>query len=503
MRTLQHTAENLRRLEKGLEKVAANITEDAVFLKHVTVPLSDAVHRARMLPFAEACEGLDRMARDLAHSADKDVELVVEGGEVELDRSVLEGLKDPLRHLVRNAVAHGVETPEVRHAAGKPVLARVTVAAMLRGAQVEVSVEDDGRGLDLAALRSAARQRGLPDAADERELARLIFLPGLSTSHTVTDVSGRGVGLDVVKSSVEAVHGTVEVRSLAGGGTRFALTVPLTLTTLRAVLVTAGGQTYALAGTNVQRVVRVTPADLRQVAGRLMLSLGGAPLPVAALATVLGIGTPPEPREGKLLAVVVAAGEKRVVLLVDGVLSEQEIVVKSLGTRVRRLIHVSAATLLPSGRVALLLNAAGVARTALGTAGVTLQPITLPATAPGKKQLLVVDDSVTTRTLEKTILESAGYEVATAPDGEAAWQLLQERGADLLVSDIEMPRMDGFELTEAVRASPRFRTLPVVLVTGRTSEEDRARGLRAGADAYIVKSGFDQRALLETIARLL
>jgi two-component system chemotaxis sensor kinase CheA len=502
-RALRHTAENLRRLEKGLEQLAAGAAADGRFLKQVLAPLSDAVHHARMLPFAEACEGLDRMARDLARAAGKEVELTVEGGAVELDRSVLEGLKDPLRHLVRNAVAHGAESPEARRAAGKPPRARVTVSATLRGAQVAVAVADDGRGLDLEALRAEARRLGLAEPADDRELTQLIFLPGLSTSRSVDDVSGRGIGLDVVKSHVEALHGTVEVRPGSGAGTRFTLTVPLTLTTLRAVLVSAGGQTYALAGTNVQRVVRVGPEDLRQVAGRRMLSLGGAPLPVASLAAVLGVGPPPAPAEGKLPALVVAAGEKHVVLVVDGVLAEQEIVVKGLGARVRRLRHVSGATLLPSGQVALLLNAAGVARTALAAAGAALQPAAPAPAPPGKKRLLVVDDSVTTRTLVKTILEAAGYEVAAAPDGEAAWRLLQEQGADLVVSDVEMPLMDGFALTEALRASPRWRALPVILVTGRAREEDRARGLRAGADAYLVKSGFDQRALLETIARLL
>jgi two-component system chemotaxis sensor kinase CheA len=502
-RALQQGNEDLKRLEKGLERLATHMTTDARLLGQVAGPLSDAIHRARMLPFAEACEGLERMARDLGHAAGKEVTLVLQGGAVELDRSVLEGLKDPLRHLVRNAVAHGAETPDTRRAAGKPPQARVTVSAALRGARVEVGVADDGRGLDLDALRAEARRRGLPEPGDERELARLIFLPGLSTSRSVTDVAGRGMGLDVVKSRLEALHGTVDVGPAPGAGTRFTLTVPLTLTSLRAVLVGAGGQTYALAGTNVERVIRLDAKEVRRVAGRPMVYLGGATLAVAALSTTLGMGNPPEPRDGKLVALVIAAGEKHVVLVVDEVLAEQEIVVKSLGPRIRRLRHVSGATLLPSGEVALLLNAGGVARTALGAGEAALPAAAPTAAAPAARRLLVVDDSVTTRALEKAILEAAGYEVLTAPDGEAAWQLLQEHGADLLVTDIEMPRMDGFALTEAVRASPRFRALPVVLVTGRASEEDRARGLRAGADAYLVKSGFDQKNLLETVARLL
>jgi two-component system, chemotaxis family, sensor kinase CheA len=500
---LRGAGENLRRLEKGLERLTTAMRGDARALGQVAGPLNDAVHRVRMLPFAEACEGLERMARDLAQAEGKEVELVLEGGEVELDRSVLEELKDPLRHLVRNAVAHGAEAPEARRAAGKPPRARVTVTAALRGAQVEVSVTDDGAGLNLEALRARALERGLAEPADERELARLVFLPGLSTSPRVTDVSGRGVGLDVVKNQAEGLHGSADVQTAPGRGTRFTLTVPLTLTTLRAVLVSAGGQTFALADVHVQRVVRLTPDELPRVAGRPMLSLEGGPVPVGLLAAVLGVGGPPEAPTGKAPALVLGAGGRRVALVVDEALAEQEVVVKSLGARVRRLRHVTGATLLASGRVALLLNAAGVVRTALGAAEAGLPARAAAASQAAKKRLLVVDDSVTTRALEKAILEAAGYEVLTAPDGQAAWELLQERGADLLVSDVEMPRLDGVALTEAVRGSPRFRALPVVLVTGRASEQDRARGLQAGADAYLVKSAFDQRALLETVARLL
>jgi two-component system chemotaxis sensor kinase CheA len=458
-----------------------------------------------MLPFAEACQGLDRMVRDLAHAGGKDVAILIEGGAVELDRSVLEGLKDPLRHLVRNAVDHAAEPPNERCSAGKPRQALITVTAVLRGSQVEVSVADDGRGIDLDGLRQQLRRRGLPEPADERELMRAIFLPGLSTSRIITDVSGRGVGLDVVKGRVEALHGTVDVSFARGQGTRFVLGVPLTLTTLRALLVEAGSQTLALAGTNVQKLVRIGPGDVVFVAGREMLALGGSPLPVASLAETLGL-RPREPAQptAKRHAVIVAAGEKRMALVVDEFLAEQEIVIKNLGPRIRRLRQVSGATILPSGRIALVLNAAHVIRAALsGTRAATVAIVPAGAAAAARKRILVADDSVTTRTLEKSILEAAGYEVVTAADGAMAWQLLHERGADLLVSDVEMPKLDGFELVAAVRTSKRFAELPIVLVTARQSEKDRARGVEVGADAYLVKSAFDQRNLLETIAQLL
>jgi two-component system chemotaxis sensor kinase CheA len=476
---LGRAGDHLRRLEKELERLSAALAADGRALDQAAGALDDEVRRVRMLPFAGACQGLDRMVRDLARAAGKEVDFVLQGDSVELDRSVLEGLKDPLRHLVRNAVDHGAEPPEERRRAGKPPRACVTVAAVLRGAQVEVAVADDGRGPDLDALRRQLHKKGLPEPPGDRELARLLFLPGVSTSPLITDVSGRGVGLDVVKSRVEALHGTVDLAFTPGRGTRFTLAVPLTLTTPRALLVAAGGQTFPLPGTNVHKLVRVDPAALRTVEGREMLALGGTPLPVAALADTLGLPASrqvPLPAGGQAPAVIVAAGDRRMAFVVDELLAEQEVVIKSLGARIRRVPHISGTTILPSGRVALVLNAANLVRSALGRPPARgLAPVLAPPAPAAKKCVLVAEDSVTTRTLEKSILEAAGYEVAVAPDGAAAWDLLQQRGADLLVSDVEMPRLDGFALTEAVRGSNRFRDLPVVLVTARATDPDKAR----------------------------
>ena len=277
--------DNLRRLEKDLERFAKVLTGDSRQLDQVADLLDDALRRLRMLPFAEACQGLDRLVRDLARVSGKEVELLVEGGQVELDRSILEGLRDPLYHLVRNAVDHGIETPDQRQAAGKLAQGRITLTAWRsRGTQVEVVVADDGRGLDLEAVRQRMRQQRLGEPADERDLASCIFLPGFSTASLITSVSGRGVGLDVVKSQVESLHGTIDLSFTAGQGTRFALAVPLTLTTLRALLVEAGEQTFAWASTNVQRLVLIGPDDIRMVGGREMLVHGKSLLPLASLA---------------------------------------------------------------------------------------------------------------------------------------------------------------------------------------------------------------------------
>lgn len=499
------TPEFLRRIRKDLEGIAGALLREGRVLGTAIEGMEEGLLRFRMLPFSEACEGLPRLVRDLARTSGKEVDLLLEGGEVELDRSVLEALKDPLVHLVRNAVDHGAEPPDGRIRAGKSRRARVTVAASLRGNGAEISVADDGRGLDRDAIRAEARRRGLPDPGGAPAVDALVFLPGFTTAPSVTAVSGRGVGLDVVKCRMEALQATVLVDSEPGVGTRFRMTVPLTLATQRVLLLGAAGAVYALATSQVGRLARVGSADLRVVEGRETLALGDRPIPVVSLAEILGFeGAPVRSPGGKIPVAIVDVGHEQLALQVDELHSEQETVVHVLGPRLRGIRFISGAVLLPDARVALLLNAAELVRTASARAGGPRLAAALdPPSARGRKRLLLVEDSVTTRVLVKNILEASGYEVAEAADGEEAWRALQERGADLVVADIEMPRMDGFELTRNVRSSGRFRDLPVVLVTALESDEDRARGMEAGADAYLRKSAFDQRSLLETLARLL
>ncbi|GHG79464.1 response regulator [Comamonas sp. JC664] len=489
----------LLRAETELSRVTMDLAADRRTLGGVATGLDDEVRRARTLSFEEGCEGLERAARDVARSLDRQVRLEIHGGALELDRSLLQGLREPLLHLVRNAVAHGLESPEERERQGKPPEGRLTLSARLKGSRVEVTVDDDGRGLNLAALRERARARGLKVPEDDEEAARLVFLPGLSTAVTVTQVAGRGVGLDVVRMHVEGLRGSVEVTTLPDRGTCFTLDVPLTLSTLRVLLVSAGGQILALASESVARLVRLSPGEVRDVEGRPAWASGDALVPLASLADVLGL--PPGPPRTRRGAVVLASGTARAVVVVDEVLAEQEALVRSLGHRVRRARHVSAAAVLPDGRLSLLLNPVSLVRAAGGRPAASLFPA--PAAQRTRRRVVLADDSPTTRALEQSILESAGYEVVACVDGADAWERLQAGGADALVLDVEMPRMDGFSLTEAVRASPRFSRLPVVLVTARGKAEDKARGLQAGASAYLVKSAFDPTSLLETLRRLL
>jgi two-component system chemotaxis sensor kinase CheA len=457
-----------------------------------------------MLPFSQACESLYRAVRDLARTQQKEVELLIEGNEVELDRAIIDALRDPLLHLVRNAIDHGIETPQQRIAAGKRAGAKLTVAASQRMELVEVTVRDDGRGIDPALVQSAARRRGLPAELQNLDPLRLIFEPGFSTASSVSEVSGRGVGLDVVKSQLEALRGTVEVSSELGRGTSFNLLVPLTVSTLRVLFVRVGSEVYALPSTSVRQLVRAGPDKIRMIDNREVLLLGAAPIPIVSLAELVGAPAGPPPMgEGKVPLVVTAHMNQVIALAVDELLSEQDVVCKPLGKRIARLTHVSAATILPTGRVALLLKHSDLLRVGISRAPARRNVASADTAASARKRLLLVDDSATIRTLECSILEAAGHEVIVAVDGSNAWQLLQEKGADLVVSDVEMPNMDGFALTQAIRSSKRFRDLPVILLTSLDSAADRARGLESGASAYLVKSAFDQSNLLETIRQLL
>jgi len=490
----------VRRLETRMAQLTRELLSDRLTLTQAVGGLDEEVRRARTLPFAEACEGLERAVRDVARGTGKQARLVLEGGALELDRSLLQGLREPLLHLVRNAVAHGLEKPEERRRAGKPQEGRVTLAARLSGGRVQVSVEDDGRGLELDSIRARARAKGWEVPEDAAAVARLIFQPGLSTASKVTAVAGRGVGLDVVRSHVETLRGHVDVGFRPGAGTRFVLDVPLTLSTLRVLRVSAGGQHFALPVQSVERLLRLAPSEVRHVEGRQLWADEKELVPLTSLAAVLGLPTQP-PRQ-RLATVVLTTGHLRAALAMDEVVAEQEVLVRGLGPRVRRARHVSGVAMLPDGRMELLLQPASLVRAAEG------RPIStplFPVTAAQRKRprILLAEDSPTTRALEQSLLEAAGFEVLACADGAEAWERLQHTGVDAIVSDVEMPRMDGFALTEAVRASPRFSRLPVVLVTARDRPEDKARGLEAGASAYVVKSAFDHTQLLETLRHLL
>jgi two-component system, chemotaxis family, sensor kinase CheA len=487
----------LASLIRELDTLIAGGREDARVLGRVADDLSAGVRATRIRPFADIAEPLPRAVRDIAAASGKRIACRVEGRDVEADRLLVDALREPLLHLVRNAADHGIEPPAERAARGKPEQGTVSVSARLTAGRFIVEVSDDGAGVDEAALRAELRHRGRPAPASRDELTEALVAGGLSTRREAGEFSGRGVGLDVVRTAVERVGGSIDVSWRPGEGTTVRLDTPPSPAALRALLVAVGAHVFALPLGQVRRVLRVRADAVRTVEGRPTLPTDDGALPLLHLAAALG----PPLAAGRVAdlapAVVLAAGGRDAVFLVDALLGDEEIFVRPLAHDAG--VHMAGGgALLPSGRLALLLNPASLVQTAAGgRAG-------LEATAPPRAaRILVVDDSITTRVLEQGVLESAGYRVATEPDGRAAWERLATESFDLVVADIEMPRMDGIELTRRIRGDASLAELPVILVTALGGEEDRRRGLDAGADAYIAKSSFDQATLLETVRQLL
>jgi two-component system chemotaxis sensor kinase CheA len=483
-------------------------------LTRILERLQERTLQARMIPFGTIAEPLRRAGRDLARSLGKVVELEVLGQDTELDRGVLEQVADPLLHLVRNAVDHGIEPAEARLAAGKPRHGTVTVQAMPLGSEVVVTVTDDGRGIDLERVRQRAGEAGgRLDGVGDDEALYAIFRSGLSTAATVSEVSGRGVGLDVVRTSLAAVRGRVEVHSEPGAGCEFRLDVPITLAVLPCLLVETAGRRFAIP---MHSVVSAEAAGWceDQVEGQAVIRVRDQVLPVSDLAATLeGAGGRAGSAAGDRPAVVVASMTRRHAFGVDALLGQRDVVVKDLGRLLPRLALLAGAALEPDGSILLVLDVSGLVdrarwqRSAARPAGAASSAVPEPpAPAPEPAEplgVLVVDDTAVVRELERSILEEAGYRVRTAGDGHQALAALADAPADLVVTDVDMPNCDGLALTRSIRAQPDLAGLPVLVVTSKSSAADRGRAMEAGADAYLVKAELDQRSLLEAVGRLL
>jgi chemotaxis protein histidine kinase CheA len=464
-----------------------------------------------MVPVRRVTAALPRLVRDVAAATGKDVQLVVEGDAVELDKKVLDGVADALKHLVINAVDHGCEPAAERVAAGKPAQATVTIAARSAGGTVVIEVADDGRGIDEETIRAAAVSKGLitPDSPlAGPALLGLLFTPAFSTAAAVTETSGRGVGLDVVQLAVEDLGGTVEIRTEVGRGTTFVLTLPVTLGVLRCLVARVGDERYAIPVPGVMESVSLRDAEVHQVAGATVILRHGASLPLVDLGGALGVAGDRSPRAA-ILVRHASTGEQ-LAWAVDKLEGELELVVKDLGPFLGRLPMVTGATIDGDGSVVCLVDLRELAVRATGAT----TPVQLPGareredtgvamrTGTRKPRVLVVEDSVGVRELERVILEGAGYEVLACVDGLDGASRLREEPVDVVVSDVEMPGMDGFTLTRTIRRTRGWEQVPVIIMTSRGDEADRRAGLEAGASAYLLKSEFDQTQLVETVRRL-
>ena len=517
-------------LTAKIQNLKSQIGADSARLDFIASKLEDGIRAIRLIPLSTIFNLYPRMVRDMAKGQSKEVELVIEGGETAADKRIIEEMKDPVMHMIRNSIDHGIESPEERERHGKPKVGTIRLRAYQTGDSIFIEVSDDGKGLDIEAIKRTAVKRKL---CMEEEIAAmtpsrieaLIFRTGFSTSPFVTEVSGRGVGLDVVRENVERLKGTVSLETSPGAGCRFVVKLPLTLATVRVLIVEVNGRAYAIPVEYVETSRFVSNEEIFPVAGRKTISLDGQPVSIARLADLLQIrastlpSIPSRQGRGGIFAPSPLAGEGRgegekspclilsvnnekIGLLVDALVDEQEVVLKPHSAILKHVRNVSGATILATGEVCMVLNPPDIIR--------SIRKLEAPAAperpveeAARKKSVLLAEDSITTRTQEKRILEGAGYEVVTAVDGLDALNKLNSRTFDAVVSDILMPNMDGLTLTEKIRQDKRFKELPVILVTTLASDEDRKRGLEAGANAYIAKPAFDQKMLLEIVGRLI
>lgn len=473
--------------------------------------LYDTALACRMRPFADVLTGQVRMVRDLGRSLGKQVRLEIEGEKTQVDRDVLEKLEAPLTHLLRNAVDHGIETPAQRLMAGKPEEGLIRLRASHQAGLLVLELSDDGNGVDLEKVRRSIIERQLSPAdtaaqLSEEELLTFLFLPGFSLRDTVTEVSGRGVGLDAVQHMVRQLRGAVVLEQTAGAGSRFHLEVPLTLSVVRSLVVEVGAEAYAFPLAHIERMCDLEPSDIVQVEGRQHFWHEGRHVGLVAASQLLQ--RPASPGDQQTLKVVVIRERDTIYgVAVERFIGERTLVVLPLDERLGKVQDISAGALLDDGSVVLIVDVEDMLRSVdklLDTG--RLERIARhgnQAAEAARKRILVVDDSLTVRELQRKLLLNRGYDVAVAVDGMDGWNALRSEDFDLLITDIDMPRMDGIELVSLLRRDNRLQSLPVMVVSYKDREEDRRRGLDAGADYYLAKASFHDDALLDAVVELI
>lgn len=462
-----------------------------------------------MLPFSIFLEMIPKVIRDLARDQKKFIKVTLEGGATEVDRKILEEMQDPLIHLLRNCVDHGVEPPTIREKTKKDKEGVINVAIeQVSGNKVQIVISDDGAGVNVEELKKAAIQKQVlsrqeADQLTTKDAFDLIFKSGLTTSSIITDISGRGLGMAIVHEKVEKLGGEISVESLPGQGTTFRILLPITLATFRGVQVMAGEQQFIVPTAGIDRIVRVNQIDIRTIQNRDTIILDKTTIPLVRLSDVMEIPHRDLESTSELVPVMVLGKkEKQVAFSLDHVLGEDEILFKSLGSQLTRVRNIYGATVLSNRKLVPILNVTDLLKSAVHIKPMVAGKLSSSQQALAvQKSILVAEDSITSRMLLKTILESGGYKVTTAVDGLEALTELKEGEYDLIVSDVDMPRMNGFVLTEKIRADKRLGELPVILVTSLQSREDREHGIDVGANAYIIKSSFDQSNLLEVIQK--
>ncbi|NJK55901.1 MAG: hybrid sensor histidine kinase/response regulator [Pleurocapsa sp. SU_5_0] len=520
------------RLEQKIAHLRTLAQENNTKLEFVVGELEEKIANLRQLPLSHVFQLFPRLVRDLAKEQAKQVQLVIQGGDTQVDKKILEEIKDPLMHLIRNAIDHGIETPNERRYAGKPAQATIKLTGYQAGNKIIIELKDDGRGLNLEKIKNTAIKRGLyyPEELENMSVSQLhalIFQPGFSTCNFVTEVSGRGVGMDVVKNNIEKLKGIIEIDSVSNQGCTFNLRLPTTLAKSDVLLVEIHGIVHAIPVDFVEANLQIDPGKIFPLEGKDAIIIDGKAVSVAHLADLLQITNSPayavaakheQITTGLKPCVLMKVGEERFGLIVDRLLDIIDVAFKPQSNILRRVRNVAGATILGTGQVCMILAAKDLLQSlkgnnsslrAISGANSNLLPASQTRRAnaaslqPVKLKILLAEDSILVRTQEKRLLEAAGYEVVTAIDGLDGYNKLQTSNFDAVISDIEMPNLDGFSLTTRIRQQEEYSELPIILVTSLSTDEDKRKGAEAGANAYIVKGQFNQNILLDTLARLI
>ncbi|MDJ1184198.1 hybrid sensor histidine kinase/response regulator [Roseofilum sp. BLCC_M143] len=520
----QRHEEYLEEFGQLLHQLRSRASEDVARLETIADRLDEGIRTLRLLPLSNIFLFFPRLVRDLSKQQGKQVNLVISGGETPADKRILEEMKDPLMHMLRNSIDHGIETPEERIAQGKPAMATIQLKGSQMGNTIAIELSDDGRGLDLQQIKDSAKAKGVRrqdelDAMTPEQAYGLIFAPGFSTRQSVTEVSGRGVGLDVVRTNVEKLKGTIRVESTPGVGCKFIIQLSTSLATVSVLLVRVGEFAYAIPVEFVKTTISIAEDELFAIEGRETYAFEDMPISIARLANLLELSPTKETEltdispehshpSNNLPCAVLQVGSDYLGVVVDEFIDQQDIILKPQSKILEKVRNIAGATILGTGEVCMVLDP----RDLLESARNAIAPLPLPVaeeerqdenSLPKKRgTILLAEDSIATRTQEKRILESSGYEVITAVDGLDAYSKLRTRHFDGVVSDVEMPNLDGLSLAAKIREHAEYDDMPIILVTSLASDEDKRRGAEAGANAYLTKGGFSQELLLETVRRL-
>jgi len=473
--------------------------------------LLEDVKKVLMLPFSTLLKTFPKIVRDISREQNKEVDLVVKGSTIEVDRRILEEMKDPFVHLLRNCIDHGVESPKERAKKKKNKKATITISISQKSnGMIEVILSDDGAGIDSENVKKVAVKRGIitaeeADKLSENDKKLLVFENDISTSPIITDVSGRGLGLPIVREKIGSLGGSLQLESELGKGTSFIINLPVTLATFRGIVIVVNGESFIIPTSSVERVMRIKKENIKTVKNRETINYDNEPILFARMEKVLKLQDKKRMNKEKQLiqTLIITHGNKKYGFAVDEIISEQEVLVKNLGEQLNRVPNVSGVTMMGSGKIIPILNVSDLMKSAIYASTVESYERIAREEKEVKKSILIAEDSITSRTLLKNIFQTAGYKVKATVDGAEAYTAATTQKFDLVVSDIEMPRMNGFELVSKIRKNKETKELPVVLVTGLESDEDKKRGIDVGADAYIVKRSFDQSNLLNVVSKLI